>query len=186
MAQAFNAAAIRTVGVAILAGLLSTSSARADGWTPDAVFIEAGHSRRGTDVLGLGLKWQWDWQAVRWGGRFSASGEVSTSRWAADTVSGSRTQAQFALVPLLRYTPGEGRSAWFVEAGIGLSLHRRHYEAEGIRMSTRWNFLDVLAVGRHFGDADEVSLRAVHVSNAGIRKPNPGDELILLRWAHRF
>lgn len=186
MAQAFNATAIRTAGVAVFAGLMSMSPARSQGWTPDAAFVEAGHSRRGTDVLGLGLKWQWDWQALRWGGRFSAAGEVSASRWAADTVSGSRTQAQFALVPLLRYTPGEGRSAWFVEAGIGLSLHRRRYEVDDVRMSTRWNFYDVLAVGRRFGDADEVSLRAVHVSNGGARKPNPGDELILLRWARRF
>lgn len=186
MAQAFKAMTIGRACTAIVAGVLSVSSAQAEATMPGQVFVEAGPSHRGSEVVGLGLKWPFDWQAVRWGGRFSASAEVSVSRWASDSVSGRQVQAQVALVPLLRYTPSEGKSPWFVEAGIGLSLHRRAYEAEAIRMSTRWNFYDVLALGRRFGEDDELSLRAVHVSNAGLRKPNPGEELILLRWAHRF
>lgn len=186
MAQAFKAMAMGNAGAAIVASVLSVTSAQAQVWEPVQVFIEAGSLHRGSEVVGIGLNLPFDWQAMRWGGRFSASAEVSASRWASDSDSGRQVQAQLALVPLLRYTPREGRSPWFVEAGIGLSLHRRAYEAGDIRMSTRWNFYDVLAVGRRFGEDDELSLRAVHVSNAGVRKPNPGEELILLRWAHRF
>lgn len=184
MAQAYSTG-IGRVGLALFAGALAASPVQAEGWRPDGVFAEAGVSRRDTEVLGLGLQWQWDWQALRWGGRFSARTDLSASRWAADTVNGRRVQEQVALVPLLRYTPGEGRSPWFVEGGIGLSLHRRPYEAEDVRLSTRWNFQDVLAVGRRFGGG-ELSLRAVHISNAGLRKPNPGDEMVQLRWTHLF
>ena len=53
---------------------------------------------------------------------------------------------------------------------------------------TRLNFSDNIGVGRSFGarDEHEVSLRWQHTSNAGIRKPNPGQDLILVRYAHAF
>lgn len=179
-------------GVLLALALLSGTGAGAvraqqAPWQPAGGFVDLGRSSRDTTIVGAGLRWPWDWQAVRWGGQFSAATELSVSYWSAKTFgSGRERQAQLALVPLLRWRFGQGASPWFLEGGIGLSLHQRRYEAEDIRMSTRWNFYDVLAVGRSIGAGHELSLRAVHVSNASIRKPNPGADILMLRWAARF
>ncbi|MEJ7930267.1 acyloxyacyl hydrolase [Ramlibacter sp. AN1015] len=158
----------------------------ASGWRPQGYFIEWGRSRRDTDIASLGVRWPWRWQTTAWGGRFTAATELSLGLWRAETPDGRESQGHVALVPLLRWRGAEGASPWFVEGGIGLSLHQRRYRAQDITMSTRWNFYDTLAVGRTFASGDELSLRALHVSNAGIRKPNPGADIVLLRWARPF
>lgn len=173
----------------VLVGWLAAAApvlAQSGGWRPDGFFLEAGQTRRETDLIGLGLRWTWNWQSLRWGGQFSGGTELSLSRWSARLHAGRDNQAQLALVPLLRWTPDQGSSRWFVEAGIGLSLHQRRYETDDMRMSTRWNFVDTVALGRRLGPDDELSLRFAHVSNAGIKKPNPGEEMLMLRWARRF
>ncbi len=89
---------------------------------------------------------------------------------------------------MLRYRFGEGRSRWFVEAGIGLSVTDRRFATPDRTQASRWNFSDNLALGRSFGDRGEheVSLRWQHTSNAGLKEPNPGVDLFLLRYAIRF
>lgn len=169
------------VALAVAAGAAPAALA-----APDAFFVEAGRSARDTGIGGAGLRWSWDWQALRWGGQFSGGTELSLSYWHAQTADGRQGMAHLALVPLLRWRPRDGSSPWFVEAGIGLSLHQRNYEAQDARMSTRLNFYDVLAVGRNLGPGQELSLRGVHVSNGGVRRPNPGADIILLRWTRRY
>lgn len=51
--------------------------------------------------------------------------------------------------------------------------------------STTFNFGEHLAVGRQLGATrhHEVALRVQHFSNAGIRQPNPGENLVQVRYA---
>ena len=95
---------------------------------------------------------------------------------------------QLGLVPLLRYRFGEGRSNWFIEAGIGVSVMDPIYRTEEKRFSTRFNFVDVAGAGRSFGQRreHELSLRIAHISNANIKKPNPGENFLQLRYAVLF
>ena len=95
---------------------------------------------------------------------------------------------QVGLVPLVRWRPDEGRSPWFVEGGIGLSWLDGDLRTPERTFSTRLNFSDNLGIGRSFGarGEQELSLRWQHTSNAGIRKPNPGQDLLLVRYAHAF
>lgn len=76
----------------------------------------------------------------------------------------------------------------FFEVGIGLNTLSDPYDARGRRFSTRLQFSDHLAFGRGFGDAAafELSYRFIHCSNAGIRRPNPGVNLHVLRLEYRF
>lgn len=53
------------------------------------------------------------------------------------------------------------------------------------RFSSKFNFDDHVAIGRDFGHV-EVSLRGEHFSNAGISRPNPGEDFGQLRIAYRF
>jgi hypothetical protein len=89
---------------------------------------------------------------------------------------------------VLRYRFGRGGSDWFAEGGIGVSYFNGLYERDDKRFSTRFNFYDTLGVGRNFGARreHEVTLRVLHVSNGGIKKPNPGENFVQLRYGHSF
>jgi lipid A 3-O-deacylase len=62
------------------------------------------------------------------------------------------------------------------------------YRSQHKQVSTAFNFVDVIGVGYSFGASreHELGLRVVHVSNADIRKPNPGMDSVQLRYARVF
>ncbi len=155
-------------------------------WRPAAVYVEAGGAERGSAVAGAGARWPARWQASGLGGRFVLGLEVAVHRWSARREAGDRQgSVQFTATPVVRWHGEGGASPWFLEAGIGLSYQHRAYEARGAHQSTRWNFNDVLGLGRRDGP-HEVSLRLTHFSNAGLRKPNPGDSSLSLRWGYLY
>jgi hypothetical protein len=73
-----------------------------------------------------------------------------------------------------------------VEAGLGLSLHDRPYRVARVQQASRLNFQEEVALGYHLGAGRAVSLRLAHMSNAGLRKPNPGETWWSLRWEAPF
>ncbi|HSW16269.1 MAG TPA: acyloxyacyl hydrolase [Ramlibacter sp.] len=147
-------------------------------------YVEAGASAHDSRRVAVGVRLPWDWQAQRWGGQFTANTDFGIAYWRTDVTSG----VHLSVTPQLRWRPSDGASPWFVEGGIGLSWHDKPYEDSSARMSTRWNFYDVIGVGRSFGveRRQEVTLRLAHISNAGLAHPNPGAELLMLRYATRF
>jgi lipid A 3-O-deacylase len=53
----------------------------------------------------------------------------------------------------------------------------------------RQAFLDVMGLGYTLGGPDgkqEIGLRWSHTSNAGLKKPNPGQDFLQLRLVQRF
>ena len=82
----------------------------------------------------------------------------------------------------------QGRSAFFVEAGIGATLADKRYQTPEREFSTRFNFASHLGAGLRLGARrqHEVMLRVQHVSNAGIKHPNPGNNFVQLRYALHF
>jgi hypothetical protein len=155
---------------------------------PDRVFLqqaESARSRSSTAGLIWDLAWTRDWR----GGQLRSYVEASIARWSVENAEGGRDTAavtQIGLTPVLRWQ-AEG-SPWFVEGGIGLNLIGPTYKAGRKRFSTAFNFGDHLAVGRGFGPGhrQELALRFQHFSNAGIKKPNPGEDFVQLRWSVRL
>lgn len=155
-------------------------------WRPAAVYVEAGVSARDSDVVGAGARWPSGWQAEGLGGKFSLATDVGLNRWSApQTGAGKRSFTQLTATPVFRWRGAGGASPWFLEAGIGLSYHNKEYVAKDAHHGSRWNFNDVLAAGYSFGK-HEISLRASHFSNAGLKNPNPGDTIVSLRWSGSF
>jgi lipid A 3-O-deacylase len=180
----------RLLVLAAAAAVLSTPAA-AEGLRPSGAFFQAGGGEQDVSAsASLGATWDWSWRKAAWGGEFSAATELVGTVLQADrrVGAGTRTYVQLGLVPVLRYRFGEGRSPWFVEGGIGLSVMDRKLSTPEKEQGTSWNFSDNLAVGRNFGTRSEheLSLRWQHTSNAGIRKPNPGFDLFFVRWTERF
>jgi len=76
-----------------------------------------------------------------------------------------------------------------MQAGLGLSLAlNRRYATQRNRFSTRYNFASHIGAGRTFGTQrqHEVLLRVEHHSNASIKRPNPGENFLQLRYTWRF
>ena len=91
-------------------------------------------------------------------------------------------------MPILRVRFDGGRSAWFADAGIGVSVTDQLFVTQTKQFTTAFNFVDVVGVGRSFGAgrAQDLSVRVQHVSNGGIRRPNPGQNFLQLRYASAF
>ena len=83
---------------------------------------------------------------------------------------------------------GEGQSPWFAEAGIGGTLMDSLYRTTSREFSTAFQFTEQIGVGRNFGERGEheLSVRLQHVSNGGIKEPNPGENFWRVRYLYRF
>jgi hypothetical protein len=107
--------------------------------------------------------------------------------WSSRPQASARRTPGAGLGPSLRWRGAAGQS-WFVELGTGVSWFSRHYRNGSDAFGSRVNFSSHLGLGRNFGPqrAHELSLRIQHSSNAGIKEPNPGENFLLLRYAHVF
>ena len=134
----------------------------------DGVSVEAG--RGGRDVTLARIAAQWDWQSRRgyW--------EASAGAW-----DGNRgTIYDLGLTPVFRF--GE---RFYAEAAIGAHWLSSTGIESARAFSTHFQFGDHLGVGWRRGDYD-LSVRLQHLSNGGIRNPNPGINFLLLRLQYHL
>ena len=89
------------------------------------------------------------------------------------------------ITPVFRWENASKKGA-YVEAGIGASLFSENYNNNGNKMGTSFEFADHIGVGYVFRNNFDLGLRVQHYSNAGISKPNDGENFIVLRGAYRF
>jgi hypothetical protein len=168
---------------------LHGAPAAAQGLRPSGAFLQAGSGDKSAQSAEVGLLWPWAWRHAAWGGAWTAQTELVLGQWRLkDAAEIEQSYTHLALVPMFRFRGAGGQSPWFIEAGIGASYNNKLVEKGDKQLSTRWNFSDNVAVGRSFGaqQQHELSLRLQHTSNAGIKNPNPGLNLVMLRYAARF
>lgn len=150
---------------------------------PDAYFVQFGRARETTAVV-LGLLWDWrrPWRA---GERslVSVYGELSIGHWRADQRGGRAVVTQVGFTPTFRYWPAGSKSGAFFEGAVGVNVLTPVYRTRHKRFSTALNFGDHVAFGYRSPGASgwELSLRLQHFSNAGIDRPNPGENFVQLR-----
>lgn len=175
------------LGVALLI-VASRVDAQAS-FAPASVFVQAGTTGN-THGVTAGATWDWGRHWSLGSGQVTGYWEASVSEWSYLAADARRTAwlGQVGLIPVFRYRPADGGSPWFFEAGVGLTLTTSLYETDRKRFSTSFNFGDHVAAGRNFGQhrEHELSLRLQHFSNGGIKRPNPGEDFIQLRYAYRF
>ncbi|MBJ9974133.1 acyloxyacyl hydrolase [Pseudomonas sp. S75] len=129
-----------------------------------------------------------DW-LPRNAGPMSLHWDLSVNVWQAPRAQGGhRNFTQLAGLAVWRHAIGGSASRWFLDLGLGASVFDDLYETPRHRFSTAFQFTQALGLGYRFGRgaAYEVSLRAQHVSNGRIKKPNPGEDLVRLRFAAEF
>jgi lipid A 3-O-deacylase len=163
--------------------------AAAEGWRPDGYFVQGGIGGRSIWNASVGLAWPWTWKASLLGTEVGGVTEAYIGHWDAPKADGGRRGfTQIGLVPMFRFRLDQGRSPWFAEAVIGISGMDQHFVTTDKQFTTSFNFVDVLGVGRSFGAGrgQEIGVRLQHVSNAGIRVPNPGQNFLQLRYGVAF
>ncbi|MFT3813919.1 MAG: acyloxyacyl hydrolase [Acidovorax sp.] len=177
---------------AAIALLLVANAAHADPDRSPGMYAEGGvapHRHGSTRSLTLGALVPWapteSWRTGPWAFYW----DLFASDWSAPWQAGGRRHyTQLGAVATFRYRFGEGRSPWFAEAGVGGTVMDRVYHSATRHFSTAFQFTEALGLGYSFGARreHELSLRLQHVSNAGIKEPNPGESFVRVRYAYRF
>lgn len=161
----------KTVAVAALAFA-------APAWGIDGVSGEAGTDGEVT-LWRAGVQWNWE---RRWftDGAWQLGGywELAGGAWHSDT----GTLYDVGITPVFRYAPKDGGSP-YVEAAIGFHLLSDTQISSEKTFGSAFQFGDHIGAGVRFGEGKryDLSLRLQHLSNAGIRKPNPGIDFLLVR-----
>lgn len=172
----------------VAASIFPCFSACAADLMPQGAFVEGGIASGSGYSVTAGALWPWAWRGQVGSAQATASTEAFVSHWNSRSHGQRQSITQVGLVPLIRLRPDLGRSPWFLEGGIGISVMDTAYLAHGKRFGTRFNFVDVFGVGLSLGPnrQREVSLRMTHVSNANIKKPNPGETFLQVRYTATF
>lgn len=145
------------------AALFVTGSA----YALDGASLEAGV---GTDddvkVARFGAQWASRWRWLYW--------DLSFGGW----TGGHGRVYDLALTPTARL----GRSP-YLEAGVGAHVLSDLDVGTGSDFSTRFQFGDHVGIGMRFGEGGryDLGVRVQHLSNGGLREPNPGINLVMLR-----
>ncbi|MFO7189293.1 MAG: acyloxyacyl hydrolase [Pseudomonadota bacterium] len=112
--------------------------------------------------------------------------EASVGTWRYDTESGRKQLLDIGTAPSLRYM-SRGTAGFFGELSVGVHYLSRRYVRGENEFSTRVQFSPTLGVGYRFeSGAGEIALRYQHLSNADIKRPNPGVEFLLLSVSRKF
>ena len=185
------AALILALGMGPVAWSLPTSTepSLVDLSNAPSVYVQGSWAQHSTNAAAVGVTLPWNgWSRDWWGGEVRGHWDINATRLSFDGARNVDHTWMFGLKPTLRWRADHGQSPWFVEAGIGLSYMTDRYVTVHKEFSTRFNFASHVGVGYNFGEQrrHELQMRLEHVSNAGIKHPNPGENFAELRYAYHF
>jgi len=144
-------------------------------------------NKAGVKKLGLVAGWQRGaplWQGERW--RLALRHELELAFW---HVPQAKNMIEAGYSPFLRLErPLSGSSQFFAEASIGVRLLSHTRISPDHTLSTAFQFTDQLGMGYQWGPQGRstLGLRFQHISNARIKRPNPGINFTQIYYRHRF
>jgi lipid A 3-O-deacylase len=164
---------IRKIGAMALAGALFFLCAAAHA--VDGLTLEVGRGDDRTNLLRVGFIDEWR-KRERGGQDWHLAGywEFTAGVWD----NREESTADLGATPVFRLQ----REAIYVEGAIGFHLVSTRISAARV-FSTAFQFGDHLGAGVRFGPGRrfDLGMRVQHLSNGGLRKPNPGINFVLMR-----
>lgn len=115
-------------------------------------------------------------------GRLDLAGEFGVAYWKAD---GSRSPSdvwQFNAIPMFRWWAGE---RFYIEAGIGATAFTSTRFANK-SISTAFQFGNHVGLGFLVAPNQRLGIRYSHFSNANMKKPNPGLDVVQMTYSYQF
>jgi lipid A 3-O-deacylase len=145
------------------------------------VTFAIGQSDESTMVYRVGT--QFDFGTLRQydSGRLTGYWDAGYTYWEGDETASNHS---LSLAPVFVYEFAGDNLRPYVEAGIGLAVFSST-ELEGNDLGSSFQFEDRLGFGLRFA-GQEVGLRALHYSNAGLKQPNDGAEAYTLHYRLSF
>lgn len=138
--------------------------------------VGVGSGDKGVRKISLAAGWDREeplWQGQKW--HLALRHEVELGIW---RIRHASDAAEFGYSPVLRLVRplSTHASRLFVEGSIGVRLISNKRLSPDFGMSTAFQFSDMLGMGYQWGTGQRttVGIRATHISNGGIKKPNHG------------
>ncbi|WP_439899703.1 acyloxyacyl hydrolase [Paraburkholderia phymatum] len=130
-------------------------------------------------VRKLELGFVWDPNLTWWeigGWHFALIGEAHAAWWHTDEGDVHNNIGEFGVTPVVRFIKGTGAFRPFVEAGLGVRVLTSPRISSTFSLGSAFQFADMVGAGAQFGSHQQYELgyRFQHVSNGGIKEPNPG------------
>ncbi len=178
---------ILAAGAMALAAMCVAPSANASGAASDAaagpgISLQLGSGNRYHRAT---VNWEtaplWQYRFGN-GSRLDLTGEFGVSYWWARDAWRPESVWQFNAIPMLRWWATD---KFYVEGGVGATLFSRTTFA-GRDFSTAYQFGDHIGLGYQVSPANRIGLRFSHFSNAGIKRPNPGLDVLQLTYTYRY
>jgi lipid A 3-O-deacylase len=168
----------KILSLAVVAALgLSSLSAQAVDFT-----AAVGQSSDSNMVYRLGAQWNWDKSWMQSDvGRLTGYWDAGYTYWDGDETSSNHS---LSFTPVFVYEFAGETVRPYIEAGIGVAFFE-NTEVEDNDLGSSFQFEDRLGVGLRFS-GQEVGIRAVHYSNAGLEQPNDGVEAYTLHYRLSF
>ena len=167
-------------------GVLALIAAPARAMGGFALEIGSGDS---VEMVRAAVQWNWKkrwFQRANW--HLGGYWDVALGYWRRDDVRAGEHGELFdlALTPVFRIQPN-ALAGPYLEAAIGFHVLSRSSIGDH-RLSTAFQFGDHLGVGYRFGSKASYDLgyRFQHLSNAGIKRPNPGINFHQIRLQYHF
>ncbi|MBD9485159.1 acyloxyacyl hydrolase [Pseudomonas sp. PDM14] len=141
-----------------------------------------GQSGDSTMVYRLGAQWNWDksWFASDVG-RLTGYWDAAYTFWDGDETSSNHS---LSFTPVFVYEFAGENVKPYLEAGIGVAAFE-NTQLESNNLGSSFQFEDRIGAGLRFS-GQEVGIRAIHYSNAGIKQPNDGVEAYSLHYRMSF
>src|SRR5258708_2445212 len=141
------------------------------------------------DVFGAELRTS-EWRRWQLGDtwRVSAYGTGSVANWRAREHTENKELWDFGVVPVLRLERRGAAAAPYLEASFGGHLLSRRRINGNRELSTAFQFGEFIGGGVLFGPRQQYGFgaRLQHISNGGIKNPNPGLTFLAATLRYEF
>lgn len=145
------------------------------------VTFAIGQSGESTMVYRVGAQFDFDTLKAYDSGRLTGYWDAGYTFWEGDEAASNHS---LSFTPVFVYEFAGETVKPYVEAGIGLAVFSST-ELEDNDLGSSFQFEDRLGFGLRFA-GQEVGLRALHYSNAGLKQPNDGAEAYTLHYRLSF
>ncbi|RDU99915.1 acyloxyacyl hydrolase [Trinickia dinghuensis] len=148
-----------------------------------------GVAQHKVDKVDLGFVWDPGlngWEIGGW--HFSLTGEAHLAYW--HTSEGAFHNDVYALgvQPMVRFIKDSGAIRPYIEAGAGVRLLSHPTITNTYTLSTAFQFTETVGIGAQFGGHQQyqAGVRLQHISNGGMKEPNPGINFTQLYVQYNF
>jgi len=165
-----------------LAASVAVSIAAAGAAQAADITAAVGQTGDSTMVYRLGAQFDFErswWQSSV--GRLTGYWDAGYTFWDGDETSSNHS---LSFSPVFVYEFAGETVKPYIEAGIGVAAFA-NTRVEDNDLGSSFQFEDRIGFGVRFA-GQEVGLRAIHYSNAGLKKPNDGTEAYTLHYRMSF